>query len=281
MLGFYHLLDAGALKMARKPSAPVIEPKIFRNVDEIDRAISRLQRRNIELDQIDFVAAVREHTGADDAAKSSIRNTILEIYGAQSPEYDEHKHLRIWAGAMFVDMDDHQIIRGKMQGKGQTSGILNGLIGRLKEKREEFESGSASRPSTYFEKLNLHPRIADVARDLFVDGHHFEAVFAGAKALVNFVKERSGRHELDGAPLMRTVFSKNGPILAFNNLVDQTDFDQQEGLMHLFEGAVLGIRNPGGHAFPEGTEQRAIEYISLLSLLAYLVQESKRRSSGS
>ena len=93
MLGFYHLLDAGALKMARKPSAPVIEPKIFRNVDEIDRAISRLQRRNIELDQIDFVAAVREHTGADDAAKSSIRNTILEIYGAQSPEYDEHKHL--------------------------------------------------------------------------------------------------------------------------------------------------------------------------------------------
>ena len=27
--------------------------------------------------------------------------------------------------------------------------------------------------------------------------------------------------------------------------------------MRLFEGAVLAIRNPGGHAFPEGTEQRA------------------------
>jgi len=50
--------------------------------------------------------------------------------------------------------------------------------------------------------------------------------------------------------------------------------------MHLFEGAVLGIRNPGGHSFPEGTEQRAIEYISLLSLLAYRVQEA-RRSKGS
>jgi uncharacterized protein (TIGR02391 family) len=149
--------------------------------------------------------------------------------------------------------------------------------GVLRERREDLEGGDKPAPSSYFEKLNLHPRIADVARDLFLDGHHFEAVFAGAKALVNFVKERSGRHDLDGAPLVRTVFSKNNPVLAFNELADQADQDQQEGLMHLFEGAVLGIRNPGGHAFPEGSEQRAIEYISLLSLLAYLVQEAKKR----
>ena len=80
---------------------------------------------------------------------------------------------------------------------------------------------------------------------------------------------------------MRSVFSKNAPLLAFNELTDQTDLDQQEGLMHLFEGAMLGIRNPGGHSFPEGTEQRAIEYISLLSLLAYLAQEARKRPSKS
>ena len=66
---------------------------------------------------------------------------------------------------------------------------------------------------------------------------------------------------------MRKVFSRNTPILAFNDLSDQTDLDEPEGFMHLFEGAVLGIRNPGGHAFPEGSEQRALEYISFLSLL--------------
>jgi uncharacterized protein (TIGR02391 family) len=76
---------------------------------------------------------------------------------------------------------------------------------------------------------------------------------------------------------MRAVFSRNGPILAFNDLLDQTDLDEQEGMMHLFEGAVLAIRNPGGHTFPEGPEQRAIEYISFLSLLAYRLQEAKRR----
>ena len=51
---------------------------------------------------------------------------------------------------------------------------------------------------------------------------------------------------------MRTVFSSKDPILAFNDLADQTDRDEQEGTMHLFEGAVLAIRNPGGHSFPEG-----------------------------
>ncbi|MCX5643485.1 MAG: TIGR02391 family protein, partial [Phycisphaerae bacterium] len=145
-----------------------------------------------------------------------------------------------------------------------------------KEKKEDF-GGAGAAPSTYFDRLNLHPRILDVSRDLFLDGHPWEAVFAAAKALVNHIKERSGRHDLDGAPLVRAVFSRNDPLLAFNDLSDPTDLDEQEGMMHLFEGAVLGIRNPGGHSFPEGPEQRAVEYISLLSLLAYRVQEAKRR----
>ena len=112
-----------------------------------------------------------------------------------------------------------------------------------------------------------------------MDGHPWEAVFAASKALINYIKDRSGRHDLDGAPLVREVFSRNNPVMAFNDLANQTDSDEQEGMMHLFEGAVLAVRNPGGHSFPEGPEQRAIEYISLLSLLAYQVQEAKRRKN--
>jgi uncharacterized protein (TIGR02391 family) len=118
----------------------------------------------------------------------------------------------------------------------------------------------------------------EVSRDRFLDGYPWDAVFAASKALVNYVKERSGC-DLDGASLMRTVFSVNSPILAFNDLTDQTDHDEQEGMMYLFEGAVLGIRNPGRHSFPEGPEQRAIKYISVLSLLAYREQEAKRRKN--
>lgn len=263
--------------MTRKPAAPpAIEPKVFQTSAEIDRAIMKLERRIKEITDIDFVAAERDHTGTDDAATSNLRNVILEIYGPGSPEYRQHRTIGFWAGPMFVNMHPGQILEGRENGRRQVLGIISGLIASLKEKREDLEGGERPAPSSYFEKLNLHPRIADVARDLFLNGHHFDAVFAAAKALVNFVKERSERHDLDGAPLMRTVFSKNSPALAFNDLSDQTKLDEQEGMMHLFEGAVLGIRNPGGHSFPEGTEQRAIEYISLLSLLAYRVQEARK-----
>jgi uncharacterized protein (TIGR02391 family) len=68
------------------------------------------------------------------------------------------------------------------------------------------------------------------------------------RSLVNYVKECSGRDDLEGASLVRTVFSKNNPVLKFNALATPTDLDEQEGMMHLFEGAVLAVRNPGGHA---------------------------------
>ncbi len=261
-----------------RPDPPPIEPREFRSVDEIDSGIAKLERRIRDLEQLDVAAAVDEDTGADDVVRSNVRESIREVFGPNSPEFNEHQHIRLWAGPMHVGMGPDEILEGTDRGRRQVIGILNGLIGRLREKREEFGgAGAAAAPSTYFDRLNLHPRILDVSRDLFLDGYHWEAVFAAAKALVNYVKDRSGRHDLDGAPLVRAVFSRNDPVLAFNNLSDQTDLDEQEGMMHLFEGAVLGIRNPGGHSFPEGPEQRAVEYISLLSLLAYRVQEAKRR----
>jgi len=255
----------------------LIELREFRSIEEIDSAVAKLERRIRELNELDIAAAVLTDSGADGVARSNIRATILEIFGPNSPEFREHKYIDIWAGPMYVGMERSEIVEGKKHGKTQVLGVLNGLIGRLREKRQDIAAGANPAPSTYFDHLNLHQRILDVSRDLFLDGYHWEAVFAAAKTLVNYVKERSGRHDLDGAQLVRTVFSKNDPILAFNDLADQTDQDEQEGMMHLMEGAVLGIRNPGGHSFPEGPEQRAIEYLSLLSLLAYRVQEATRK----
>lgn len=261
----------------RNSQPPPIEPKEFRSLDEIDRAVMKLERRIHEIEQLDIPAAVLNDTGADDVAESNVRATIREVFGQNSPEFREHEYIEIWAGPTYMGMHRDEVIEAKQRGRSQVTGILQGLIGRLKEKRDDLAGGETPRPSTYLDRLNLHPRIRDVASDLFLDGHHWEAVFAAAKALVNFVKERSGQHELDGATLMRTVFSRNDPVLAFNELASQTDHDEQEGMMHLFEGAVLGILNPGGHSFPEGPEQRAMEYISLLSLLAYRTAEAKRR----
>jgi uncharacterized protein (TIGR02391 family) len=267
--------------MARKvANPPPIEPREFRSVEEIDAGIAKLERRVRELEELSVRRALTLETAEDDVAQSNVRATILEVFGPNSPEFKEHEDIRLWHGPVFMEMSEGEILQGVEQGRKQVIAVLKGLIRRLGEKREDIAGGATPAPSTYFDRLNLHPRILDVSRERFLDGYPWDAVFAAAKALVNFVKERSGRHDLDGAPLMRTVFSPKNPILAFNELKDQTDHDEQEGMMHLFEGAVFGIRNPGGHSFPEGPEQRAIEYISLVSLLAYRVQEAKRRKSN-
>jgi uncharacterized protein (TIGR02391 family) len=261
----------------KPPPPPEIAPKTWESVEEIDRAIARLQRRVAELEQLHASNAVLNETGENDVVISNVRTTILEVFGANSPEYREHRSIRMWAGGMWVGMSQGESAKATEQGRKQVLGVLAALIKRLEEKREDLTAGEAPTSKALVQYLNLHPRIAEVAADLFEDGYHWEAVFAASKALVNYVKDRSGQHQLDGAGLVRTVFSRNNPVLAFNDLEDQTEQDEQEGMMHLFEGVVLGIRNPGGHSFPEGPQQRAMEYLSLISLLAYRTQEAKRR----
>lgn len=264
--------------MAKRQSDPLaVEPREFRSPEEIDAAVVKLQRRIEDLNKLDIAQAYQQKTGADDAAISHVRETIREVFGQNSPEFREHQHISLWHHAMTVSFDEDNTVEQLDQGRTWVVGILQGLIARLAEKKADLTSGTTMAPATYFDRLNLHARVGDVSRDLFLDGHPWEAVFAASKALINYVKERSDRHDLDGTPLVQTVFSKKNPILTFNEFVSQVDFDEQEGMMHLFEGAVLAMRNPGGHDFPKGSDQRAIEYISFLSLLAYRLQDAKRR----
>lgn len=265
--------------MARKtPSPPLPAPIVFKSTDEIERAIGKLERRVQDVERLDVKASFLAEDGQIGIVESNIRNTIREVFGEGSPEFREHEHIEMWAGSLFFGIADHERLASVLKGRAVVVNVLNSLIARLKEKLEDLEGGEKPRPSAYFNKLNLHPRIQGVAEDRFLDGHHWDAVFSASKALVNFVKEQSGL-ELDGAKLMYSAFSKNNPVLAFNDLSDTTDRDEQEGMMHLFVGAVLAIRNPGGHSFPEGSEQRALEYISFLSTLAYRVQEAKRKKT--
>jgi uncharacterized protein (TIGR02391 family) len=261
---------------AKRYEPPPIEPREFRSPEEIDIAIGKLHRRIEQLESVDIPTSVARGTAAIAVCRSNIRDTIREVFGPNSPEFKEHGHIDIWVGAFRRGMSVPEIIPTTQRGRVRVVGILNGLLARLEERKTDLTTGRTLPISTAFDRVDLHPRITEVSRDLLIDGHPWDAVFAASKALVNYVKERSGRHDLDGAPLMRDVFSRNNPVLVFNDLVGQTDRDEQEGMMHLFEGAVLAIRNPGGHSFPEGSEERAMEYISFLSLLADRVQEAKK-----
>ena len=249
-----------------------IEIKNFR-LEDIRRGIKKLKRRiddvnNLESGQVSHDDRIVANV------KNDIRETIREVFGSNSPEFNEHQYHEIWHGGYNV-MDDDTTSQDKFTaGIPQTVKMLEGLIKRLGEKRMDLNEDSSAQIERVFKSAILHSRIADACRDLYRDGHYADAVFNASKELINFVKEKSKKHELDGADLMRNVFSPRNPVLAFNDLNDQSDKDEQEGMMHLFEGVVLAIRNPGGHSFPYVSPERALEYIGLLSLLANLLEEA-------
>lgn len=87
-----------------------------------------------------------------------------------------------------------------------------------------------------FEKLRPHPKIVEVSGKLFKDGHHAQAILEAFKAVNKFVKEKSGRRDLDGKGLMSTVFKKENPILKLNSLETLSDKNEQEGFMFIYMG---------------------------------------------
>lgn len=259
-------------KRPLEQSLPVI--KDF-TLDEINRGIKKLKRRISDVQGID-PKKIRFDDAAVDNVERDIRETVREVFGSQSPELRDHEYHRIWHGGLSMMDSDGERQAKFVDGIPQTITLLKGLVNRLEEKRKDLDIDPTARARTTFQGMDLHPRIASVCRDLYQDGHYANAVFDASKALINFVKERSGQHALEGAPLMRTVFSRKTPLLAFNDLTSQSDLDEQEGMMHLFEGAVLAIRNPRGHSFLDDSPERAVEYIGLLSLIANRLEEAKR-----
>ena len=50
-----------------------------------------------------------------------------------------------------------------------------------------------------------------------------------------------------GRKLMMIAFNKNNPLIKLNGLENDSELDEQEGYSHIFSGAVMAVRNPGGH----------------------------------
>ena len=79
-----------------------------------------------------------------------------------------------------------------------------------------------------------------------------------------------------GTELMQLVFSPKSPILKYNDQQSDSERSQQQGMMYLFAGAMLAIRNPRAHGIVQDHPERAIEYLSFLSMLAKSLENTSR-----
>lgn len=250
--------------------------KQWKSEDELSVPIRALMHR---IESLQSESATRDiHLNAVNITvrESAFQNTIRECFGAESHEFAEFGNTKMLYGALQVEISETEKIHARLRGREYMVQVCVELISRLQQKIYEIRRKVETGEFVHFANPYLHPVIADAIQDLVANGHLWEAVFAASKALVLHVKDCSGRHDIDGVSLMRTVFSKKDPILKFNTLSTATDLDEQEGMMHLFEGAVMCIRNPGGHGFPTGSDALAMQYIQLLGLLASRADEATK-----
>jgi len=145
---------------------------------------------------------------------------------------------------------------------------------------------STDRLTSIFNALELHPIIKKASKKLFRDGHYPQAILEAYKALINHVKEKSGKKTLPQRDLMGYTFDvlyeteplkvTKEPVLKLNALKSLEEIDEQKGFMYLFLGAVIGVRNPKAHAIVEQKDPfKTLEYLSLASLLAKRVDEAR------
>jgi uncharacterized protein (TIGR02391 family) len=234
--------------------------------EDIQHAIGRLRTRIEEVE-----ALARDEVSHGDVRVqnviSNIRRTILEIFGGGSREYREHVNHDIWDGPYVSPMSAIAEQRAFRAGLPRTIAMLEGLIANLEDRQRQLEGPSTS--AAALDERDLHPRIAEVSRDLYRDRHYSHAVFEACKVLVNLVKKKAGRPEWDGSDLMLKAFSPDKPVLQFNPMKTETEVGEQRGLMFLFAGVVLAIRNPRAHDAIGDSAEEARDYLVAISRLVH------------
>jgi predicted nucleotide-binding protein len=159
----------------RQYTPPQIEQRQFSTPEEIEAAIRKLRRRIDEVKNLDPTKILYNDQKINNAERA-IQDTILDIYGEHSPEYQRHRYHDIWEGGYIIGDDDSDMQRKFAAGIPQTVTMLEGLIARLEEKREDL-------------RHNIHlsnDQVATVSktrRVFIVFGHDAEAKDSVARLL--------------------------------------------------------------------------------------------------
>lgn len=125
-----------------------------------------------------------------------------------------------------------------------------------------------------FDERNIHPKLPQVVRNLFDNGHYAQATFEAFKFLDKEVQRHSGSIE-NGFKLMMQVFGSDSPIIPLTPLSTTSELDEQKGYQFIFAGSVLAIRNPRGHEFSVmDSPDKCLDHLGLVSLLLRRLEEA-------
>ena len=246
--------------------------------DQMKVAIPKLQRRITELKEIDINKIEERGEARFDAFEQKIDSTLVDIFGNDTVEYRRFSIDRLDTASinLMYETPLHEVREGYKQGVEQAISNLQTIVELFEEKITDLGETPAGKALKALGELEIHPEIERAVAKLFRDGHYANAVEDACKVLDGLVKIRSGRNDISGTELMQNVFSPKNPVLKFSDLQTQTEQSEQQGMMFLYAGAMLALRNPRAHEIIEDDPEKALEYIAFLSLLAKSLDKAKR-----
>ncbi len=212
----------------------------------------------------------------------ALKGKIIELTGRQYAGSRLRETFDIWTEAFntIAMSEDRTALAFCINATNEAIGKLESDINEgVRDKQgkiiEKPPKDTAELPVNLFDKMQFHPRVIEVSESLFKTRNYASAILEAFKAVDNYVKEKTTL-SLNGQALMSKVFDENAPIIKLNDLLTQSDRDEQEGFKFLFKGATIGIRNPKAHDNVVQTDPyRTLEYLGLASLLMRRIEEGK------
>lgn len=125
----------------------------------------------------------------------------------------------------------------------------------------------------------IHPRIAQVAQKLYLDGSYANAACDAFIEVNDRVKRlfqviKPGEKVPDGDAAMKTVFSTNAPLIEFCDRSTDSGSNTQKGFMEMLAGAMSALRNPKAHANITLDREDAMRRLIFASMLMYKIDEA-------
>ena len=124
----------------------------------------------------------------------------------------------------------------------------------------------------------VHPRIVNVSRELYMDGHCSTAAEKAVKEVESRLREKFTELKPDAtAPakigdVIGALISENGAF-KFCDTTTASGKDYRRGIYSLFEGIMAAYRNPAAHANLQYEKREALEQIMLASQLMYVLDK--------
>lgn len=214
-----------------------------------------------------YVQTRRGYTGDDELRQQLFRAepTIRKILNVLDPKLAEELNLDQMAGEAMA--------------RNQVQRAL-GILDDMDDWATNLAPDAPTLPADQF-----HPWVWDAARTFWESNFYRAAVDAAARSINAHTQNKVGRRDISDTDLMNQAFTdKPKPSQTYLRLPgdpnDRTVQNRNRALRPFAEGCFAGIRALAAHEHgPDWDEQRALESLAALSILARWIQECDVRTA--